>query len=229
MSCPQPPYEALNDVLVDFDVAWTQFEKDICFRYFGVGGFRTSSSNRPALSQLPPDSDMFIILITEAAHYAIERGILDCCQIDDCDPQAMIALPRLAIIAALSHMPSLLNITHPDRAFSWFQPYSEQLSSLRGRISALEQKEIELLERWLSFSETITETNTKLHHIYVEVASIADAFQSGEHASHLLLILKKVFTLSVPSSTPNIQLSQSIAIGHQKGAIEEILETGLSI
>ncbi|KAI1304650.1 Lateral signaling target protein 2 [Halotydeus destructor] len=97
------------------------------------------------------------VLFSEAVSSALQRRLLLQEDIDDCQPHVMIAIPRLAIMYALTQCSeSSIVQSKKEQVPEIFKPFHSVLSRLRELIAALRPVEIELLERMLTNEESVT-------------------------------------------------------------------------
>ncbi|KAJ3057230.1 Lateral signaling target protein 2 [Rhizophlyctis rosea] len=140
--CTSPPHEDLYSVLRDFDIAWTQFEKKICYCYFTV-----AYSGRPTRAD---ETDMFSVLMSETIIRATTiTKLLTKDQFHTFDPQAIIAVPRLTIIAGLLHMPDCVNMTDQHTAFRYFRAQAGQLRAAQEKLRGMREEDVLRLEEML--------------------------------------------------------------------------------
>jgi hypothetical protein len=159
---PAPPYSSLNAVVKDFDQAWTQFEQRICFCYFSVSinALRHVANGRPENDALRgpgvrqiDDSDLFTVLLSETVLRALDRKYFSRDEMQRYEPYLMFAIPRLAIVAGLLHMPEYLNLTAHHVAVRWLRDPDGRkvklLVQLQQALRQLTYAEVVSLERML--------------------------------------------------------------------------------
>ncbi|KAJ3177000.1 hypothetical protein HDU87_004716 [Geranomyces variabilis] len=145
VTCPATPYDDLTGVLAEFDAAWVAFEQRICFCYFSV----TYSGSAPCSEEI----DMFQVLMSETIIRAVHHHLLTWNDIQSFEPQILVAVPRLCIVAALLHMPECINITDADHGMRWFRPKAPLLRKLQKQLARLPADTIAVLERRLVDSD----------------------------------------------------------------------------
>ncbi|KAJ3149068.1 hypothetical protein HDU89_004070 [Geranomyces variabilis] len=145
VTCPATPYDDLTGVLAEFDAAWVAFEQRICFCYFSV----TYSGSAPCSEEI----DMFQVLMSETIIRAVHHHLLTWNDIQSFEPQILVAVPRLCIVAALLHMPECINITDADHGMRWFRPKAPLLRKLQKQLVRLRSDTIAVLERRLVDSD----------------------------------------------------------------------------
>ncbi|XP_044136734.1 lateral signaling target protein 2 homolog [Bufo gargarizans] len=94
------------------------------------------------------------VLFCETVSRALQRGHLTQEMIDDCEPELMISIPRLAIISGLLIFPDgPLNLERPpEEMCELFSPFYGLLKKIREILCILTKKELFSLERALSSS-----------------------------------------------------------------------------
>ncbi|XP_040261349.1 lateral signaling target protein 2 homolog [Bufo bufo] len=94
------------------------------------------------------------VLFCETVSRALQRGHLTQEMIDDCEPELMISIPRLAIISGLLIFPDgPLNLERPpEKMCELFSPFYGLLKKIREILCILTEKELFSLERALSSS-----------------------------------------------------------------------------
>ncbi|KAJ3039847.1 hypothetical protein HDV00_011756 [Rhizophlyctis rosea] len=133
-----PPHDDLFPVLRDFDRAWTVFEQKICFCYFSV-----AYQGAPGGAD---ETDMFQVLMSETLLLSLRNTLLTPDQIHTFDPQAIIAIPRLTIVAGLLHMPDCVNMVDEERAFRYFRGRAGELRGVRDQLRGLGEESVRELE-----------------------------------------------------------------------------------
>ncbi|VDN56315.1 unnamed protein product [Dracunculus medinensis] len=88
------------------------------------------------------------VLFSESLEYAIKVGYITHDSIDDCDPNLMVALPRLAIVCGLLHFPGgILDIDGPTENIpEMFRAYVGIMYRIRGLLRTLDPDELRSLE-----------------------------------------------------------------------------------
>ncbi|KAJ1920183.1 hypothetical protein IWQ60_007058 [Tieghemiomyces parasiticus] len=153
--CTSAPYELLYPVLSDFDRAWTIFERQLCFAYFDVGGSDLRGQNAATSAEDPTADDdqqlaVLTAILSETVMHSVQTDIVSRDAIEYCDPAAILAVPRLAIVHALLHAADTLRLTDPDHAFWWFRPHSGSLTYIQTALQCLEPNRLATLERMLA-------------------------------------------------------------------------------
>ncbi|XP_069620057.1 lateral signaling target protein 2 homolog [Ranitomeya imitator] len=94
------------------------------------------------------------VLFCETVSRALQRGYLTQEMIDDCEPELMISIPRLAIISGLLIFPDgPLNLEkQPEEMCELFSPFYGLLKKIRELLCVLTEDELLSLERALSSS-----------------------------------------------------------------------------
>lgn len=91
--------------------------------------------------------------MSETILRSISTNLLTLEQIHTLDPQAIIAIPRLAIVSNLLHTPDTICMTDPDTGFRYFRAKALTLRRIKERLGALEAGEVALLELLLCGGE----------------------------------------------------------------------------
>ncbi|KAJ3412930.1 Lateral signaling target protein 2 [Chytridiales sp. JEL 0842] len=134
------------EAMRDFDVAWTGFERGICFCYFSV-----TYHGRPGQVD---QTDLFQILMSETIIRALEKNLMTLDQIKSFDPTIIFAIPRLTIISALHHTPETVNVTDEENAFRWFKAKVPKLKKIKADLQTLTEAQVLKLERWLADTDS---------------------------------------------------------------------------
>ncbi|KAG8578922.1 hypothetical protein GDO81_010667 [Engystomops pustulosus] len=95
-----------------------------------------------------------VVLFCETVSRALQRGYLTQEMIDDCEPELMISIPRLAIISGLLLFPDgPLNLAKPPEVMcELFNPFYGLLKKIRELLGVLTENELSYLERALCSS-----------------------------------------------------------------------------
>ncbi|KAM3924835.1 lateral signaling target protein 2 homolog [Leptodactylus fuscus] len=101
------------------------------------------------------------VLFCETVSRALQRGYLTQEMIDDCEPELMISIPRLAIISGLLIFPDgPLNLERePEEMCELFSPFYGLLIKIRELLCVLTESELFSLERALCSSSEDASTN----------------------------------------------------------------------
>ena len=220
---PEPPHSRqVHRVLLDFDFAWTAFEKTICDCYFAVTLGQTSLSQLSSFSEAPrrlasSEIDYLAVLFSETILRATATKLLQWDDIYACEPRAIIAIPRLAIVAGLVHMPDYRSVLMPSESsgFRWFT--RSGIRRILSELAVLSASEILYLEHMLVETSSVrpsldaprsshlrelsisSEKRAFIKRVYAHVCSVADRLASGSRANDLLKILKNAFTMHLSS------------------------------
>jgi len=190
LDCPEPPYTGLFPVLMDFDRAWTEFEREICRSYFSAMQ-ESEDRNRP------PGFDLLTNHLQLTLEREINSGILDQDLVDELDPSIMFALPRLTLLDCMLNPEKPLLGANDTEMFLWFQPHVSCISHLVIQLSKLNSHHIQFLQQWLANSTPplLSDTDAdELKPLFTSICSIADALQGGPYSKPFLAALNLVFT-----------------------------------
>ncbi|KAG5461380.1 MAG: hypothetical protein BJ554DRAFT_6442 [Olpidium bornovanus] len=153
------PFASLYPVLIDFDKAWVVFEQKICFAYFAVTYSRHSDAavpdtipdTFPAVFPTPDDgTETFAALISEALGRAVKGNLIPQSRVQELHPSVMFAVPRLAVVAGLVHMPDRVDLTDNDCALWWLRDKAAALRELQRDLRSLSRGDLEALEMALA-------------------------------------------------------------------------------
>ncbi|KAI9142010.1 hypothetical protein BKA69DRAFT_1071007 [Paraphysoderma sedebokerense] len=145
----EPPYHNLWPVLRDFDKSWTVFEQKICHCYFTV-----MYKTKPATVD---ETDMLTILLSETILRALKNQFITTDQLADFDPDVMFAIPRLAIVMTLIHIPNCFNISDPMVGYRWFRAKQSQIEGITEYLKQATEREIFHLEYMLAKNDSQTQ------------------------------------------------------------------------
>ncbi|KAJ2884188.1 hypothetical protein H4R27_002254 [Coemansia aciculifera] len=128
---------ALRRVLADFDDAWVRFERDLCFAYFGLADANLAADDDadagPGLAQ-EEEFALLVVLLSETLQRCQALCLVTQDQVDDMDPQVILALPRLAILHAIAHAHPAdgLCFVQSDQApvFWWFRDFAHHCARI---------------------------------------------------------------------------------------------------
>ncbi|KAI0218771.1 hypothetical protein L0F63_003779 [Massospora cicadina] len=181
MEAPEPPYNGLFSVMIDFDVAWTAFEQDICHSYFIRNALFKAKTH-------PRNFDQLVGLMKRTLN--LERGkLLSSAKIEELDPSIMIALPRLTLLNCL--LDPSLPLVGKD-CFEWFNQHKQTISTLIDDLAKLNSDQLSNLKAWLSTFEPPSHH----HHLispFTDICKIADSLQCGPNSKLFLNALDKSF------------------------------------
>ena len=179
----------MNNILKDFDKAWTDFEKAICYAYFSISSF-----GKPFCTQ---EVELFEILLTETILYCLTHDYISRDDLENCEPSTFITIPRMSIMVALVRMPQLLPSTneHTPRLFDWFKEKSSLLHEISLQLAALKDHELDHLEKLLANQENEMISDESLLILFRSICIVVDDLQSGPRAKEFNLLLSKVFPM----------------------------------
>ncbi|KAJ9060029.1 hypothetical protein DSO57_1035224 [Entomophthora muscae] len=181
LEAPEPPYNGLFAVLIDFDVAWTVFEQEICRSYF-------SAMHESECKARPKNFGQLVDLMKRTLHAEVGSTIpLEL--VEELDPSIMFALPRLTLLSCL------LDPSQPlvgKDCFDWFIPHKESLSSLTKETSHLTPQHLAELKTWLASSEPPPNSQA-LATIFTDICKIVDSLQCGSNSKLFLSALNSAF------------------------------------
>ncbi|XP_040200358.1 lateral signaling target protein 2 homolog [Rana temporaria] len=132
--------EAAHEALLEYDNLCAEFE----FRYMSL-----------VVSVKTPEEiyeqQEIAVLFCETVSRALQKGYLTQEMIDDCEPELMISIPRLAIISGLLIFPDgPLNLQkRPEEMCELFSPFYGLLKKIRELLCVLTENELLSLERAL--------------------------------------------------------------------------------
>ncbi|KAJ3250853.1 hypothetical protein HDU77_006310 [Chytriomyces hyalinus] len=187
MTKPQPPYRDLFPVLMDFDAAWTAFEKQICFYYFSA-----------AFSGFPSRVDethLFQILMSETVLRALSSELITHQQIESFEPSLILAIPRLSLFAAIYHTPDLMNVTDPMNAFRWFRANSSMLMQAQLIAKTMTASEVLALEKMLADDGAEEDLGEHIHSVFLSICNAADQLIRNKE---FISLLSLVFSMHKP-------------------------------
>ncbi|KAJ2357225.1 hypothetical protein H4S02_012584, partial [Coemansia sp. RSA 2611] len=135
---------ALRRVLADFDDAWVRFERDLCFAYFGLADANLASDDDtdtgPGLAQ-EEEFSLLVVLLSETLQRCLTLSLVSKDQVDDMDPQVILALPRLAILHAIAHAHPTdgLCFVQSDHApiFWWFREFAHHCARISAALAEI--------------------------------------------------------------------------------------------
>ncbi|KAJ2686846.1 hypothetical protein IWW39_003338 [Coemansia spiralis] len=135
---------ALRRVLADFDDAWVRFERDLCFAYFGLADTNLASDDDtdtgPGLAQ-EEEFSLLVVLLSETLQRCLTLSLVSKDQVDDMDPQVILALPRLAILHAIAHAHPTdgLCFVQSDHApiFWWFREFAHHCARISAALAEI--------------------------------------------------------------------------------------------
>lgn len=93
------------------------------------------------------------VLLSETIIRAVNLKLVTNDQISNFDPVVMFAIPRLAIVAGLIHMPDCVNLTDAEGGFRWFRQKSFQMNYIKQELMLLNDADVVHLETMLVDSE----------------------------------------------------------------------------
>uniref|UniRef100_A0A0N5ACB2 Lateral signaling target protein 2 homolog n=1 Tax=Syphacia muris TaxID=451379 RepID=A0A0N5ACB2_9BILA len=104
------------------------------------------------------------VLFSESLGRALKLGYITQELIDDCDPNVMIALPRLAVICGLIYFPEgALNVDGPPENLSeMFRPFHSLLIKIRDLLRVLTADELRAVELALCSGDSSSIENQKI-------------------------------------------------------------------
>lgn len=149
-------------MLRDFDKAWAKFEQKICFWYPTItlipfSYFHVTHGDR---SSRADDTQMFQVLVSETIMRAVRHDIISDEDINNFEPRVILAIPRLAIVSALVHLPDCVNVTDSENGFRWFRQKAEKMKVLKSLLAEFSKEDITILEEMLVDCEAL-ETSLK--------------------------------------------------------------------
>ncbi|XP_054153058.1 lateral signaling target protein 2 homolog [Oppia nitens] len=101
-----------------------------------------------------------IVLFSETLRSALQRRLISQDDIDDCQPKAMIAIPRLAIVnGLLIGNGSAICKKSKDQLSNLFKPFHNLLLKIRDLLLVLRRIEIDVLEKLLINEENLISNN----------------------------------------------------------------------
>lgn len=131
-------------------------------------------------------------------------------QISEYDPKIMFAIPRLAIVLALVHMPDCLNVTDSDTGFRWFRLKANKLLQMKQELSQMSLEKVDSLECMLadcgplrherdgasalSIEHSKNDADT-VQRLYRDLSAVADDLQCGNSAREFVGLLQKAFSM----------------------------------
>ncbi len=150
---------------------------------------------------------------------ALQRGYLERGAIELLEPEVMLALPRLAVLAGLVHMPDAVNMTG-DRAaadggggggasgavgaaaasicFRWFRPHAHEFAQLQLELLQLSKERLEELEELLVREAPPERPDAaELAALYKRLCALSLAVQRGPWAKEFVRTLSAVFAMHV--------------------------------
>ncbi|KAM5171341.1 lateral signaling target protein 2 homolog [Mantella aurantiaca] len=132
--------EAAHEALIEYDNLCAEFE----LRYMSL----VVSAKTPEEIY---EQQEIAVLFCETVSRALRQGYLTQEMIDDCEPELMISIPRLAIISGLLIYPDgPLNLQkRPEEMCELFSPFYGLLRKIRELLCILTEKELHSLERAL--------------------------------------------------------------------------------
>lgn len=197
-TCPEPPYQSLYDVLIDFDQAWSQFEAILFMSYH-----RTKTE----LESLPPQFPLLVHALHKTLHKSIGKGYVQESQVECVDPDLMISLPRLTLLNCILHKKyRLVDLDRPDQCFSWFLPHLPKLIRINKLIKGFTRAQLQTLKIQLSSGESdgnsssSSEDNSddhleevQVHQVFKLLCQVADSLCYGNNAKWLVRAMETVF------------------------------------
>ncbi|KAJ2772456.1 hypothetical protein IWQ56_001367 [Coemansia nantahalensis] len=157
---------ALRSVLEALDEAWVRFERDLCFAYFGLDDALVAGLMDPAdaadadatglAGQEEEEFSLLVVLLSETLQRARAQGLVSAECIETMDPSLFLALPRLAILHAVSDAVDGLGFgDSPTRpVFWWFRGHAEACRRIHdAAIAAWPPPRRLLLQRMLASDE----------------------------------------------------------------------------
>ncbi|MFH4975663.1 hypothetical protein AB6A40_002372 [Gnathostoma spinigerum] len=101
------------------------------------------------------------VLFSETLDRALKLGYITQEQIDDCDPNVMITIPRLAIVSGLIYFPEgALNVDGPTENLSdMFKPFHNLLTKIRDLLRVLDAGELRAVELALCSGDSTSEND----------------------------------------------------------------------
>ncbi|KAL2915210.1 hypothetical protein HK105_205317 [Polyrhizophydium stewartii] len=138
-ACVLPPYTDMVAIARDFDAAWVDFEAMLWEEaHVSQYGGR--------LPEQHDNTDMFQVLLMETALRAVQHGLLALAAVEAADPVAILAVPRLAIVCGLVHMPECVQLSHTTLGFRWFKRFAREMEGIRASLAGMRPAALRALE-----------------------------------------------------------------------------------
>ncbi|KAJ2359001.1 hypothetical protein GGF43_000436 [Coemansia sp. RSA 2618] len=155
---------ALRRVLEDFDEAWVRFERELCFAYFGLNNSQVAGIMDPGDSsdsgQIAQEEEfsLLVVLLSETLQRCLLQGLVTEEQMEAMDPQLILALPRLAILHAVSGsgggVDGLCFIESEGcPVFWWFREFADTCRQIHDVVGTWAPPLYELLQKMLVAEE----------------------------------------------------------------------------
>ncbi|KAJ2721507.1 hypothetical protein GGI07_003907 [Coemansia sp. Benny D115] len=158
--------DALRGVLEDFDAAWVRFERDLCFAYFGLGTSALPPTDADVETRAAQEDEfsLLVVLLSETLQRSMRDRLVVSEQLEDMDPQLILALPRLAILHAIARggveglcfvAPETSSDGQTDSApvFWWFREYSLQCQRIHHTLSQWPGRLVDVIQNLLVAEE----------------------------------------------------------------------------
>ncbi|KAI9278268.1 hypothetical protein BDA99DRAFT_553924 [Phascolomyces articulosus] len=184
-------------------------------------------------------SDSFTRLLPTTLHRALSCGRILPSMIQDLDPIAFIAVPRLAVLSGMVYLHSISGWRQPSNESSysvWFQSQAQAMCELKQYIIQLEQDmttqqenrdyrafvhhwtvlEDALVYGWDEQDERMHSLPTLYRNIYLCICHIADTLLADENARSFIVILRHLFGHFADTSHSATHTSSSSRIAPEK-------------
>ncbi|KAI8147158.1 hypothetical protein BJV82DRAFT_575903 [Fennellomyces sp. T-0311] len=206
----------LQTRLDDFIHHWDRFEAALYECYSQqVFGTRQNIGDQSRISvpvqqhALPQElfSDSFTRLLPMTLHRALSHAYITLPMVQDLDPIAFIAVPRLALLSGMLHFSHVSEWRRNDHYSVWFQSQATAMQRLRDEIVALEEETRQqsshegytaFVRDWMALEQALvrgwhTELPASYRRIYLSVCTIADALLANQSARSFTVILRHLF------------------------------------
>lgn len=230
---------AMMEIFREFDVSWSEFEHSLCFCYFAIAAhvsydgqsdlrFRPDTFNNAANGR---DSDNLTVLLSETILHGLSCRYFSREDIEACEPYLMFAIPRLAIVVSIVHMPDFLSGQEHLMA-RWMPRVASKklinrlMTSIAYRLSQLEMEQVCKLEKMLvnsghdthsrnssreslgcsvatRISTDATCNDTVVQDLFTDICSAADGIQTGLKAREFTKLIGTVFKMHFRSQSAN--------------------------
>ncbi|KAK9763585.1 hypothetical protein K7432_009607 [Basidiobolus ranarum] len=172
----------LFPVVMDFDQAWVDFEKAICYIYFNINGRRARERENEEINE----RRLWVGLMWDTLEEIVEKQIVSSDAIKEYDPSIFFALPRMTLLSLLKvPFDSIKNL----KALS---SYTDEMKQICEELANLTPTELLTLQKWLC-GEEVNPAIVNIHQTFTKLCAIVDPLQSGPSAKFFLSVMSKVF------------------------------------
>ncbi|KAK9767612.1 hypothetical protein K7432_002457 [Basidiobolus ranarum] len=181
----------LFPVLMDFDQAWVEFERLVCYTYFNINGRRTRLKEKEDRNEW----SLWVGLMWSTLGEIIKEDFISGEAVKEYDPTIFFTLPRMSLLNLLKNH---INLAEKLKVLS---PHGESMKQIFIELTLLSPAELLTLQRWLCGGE-VNPATLNIHRIFTKLCAIVDPLQSGPEAKFFLAAMSKVFKRYIKKGLP---------------------------